>query len=298
MHGAPADRIETQVLQQLRTKVRLGLSATLIREDDRIADLYRHIGPMLCQVGWMELTRLGLLAPVRCVDVRCSMPSEWKARLDSTCEMYQKLLSALNPVKVEACRAILERHRRQSVLLFFEELEAMRFYARELGLAYISGSTPPQMQQQLTERFKDGTLLRLAYSRTGDTSNDFPRATVGIQISSHYGSRRQEAQRCGRLTRIWKVRGSIQPSIFYTLVSEDTKEALDSARRQAYLKEQGYAYHKSTHTPKDEWRAPPPPAPPQKPTKKKAGTETLGSKHRSKKLTLRQRLLKKSKTLR
>ena len=296
VHGAPADRIETQVLQQLRSKVRLGLSATLIREDDRISELYRHIGPVLCQVGWMELTQLGLLAPVQCMDIRCPMPATWvKAQEKNTCEMYHKIMSALNPTKVAACRAILDRHRRQSVLLFFEELEAMRHYAREMGLAYISGNTPPQMQQQLTQRFRDGTLLRLAYSRTGDTSNDFPRATVGIQISSHYGSRRQEAQRCGRLTRVWKVQGTIHPSTFYTLVSENTKEAMDSTRRQAYLKDQGYTYTTVTREPP---AAAPPPPPPTQPAadatrskKKRDPAAGGGTRKAARKLTLRQRLM-------
>ena len=143
------------------------------------------------------------------------------------------------PAKVACCRQLLRKHQGQGVLLFFEELLALQWYARTLQLPTITGSTSLQVQTQLLRAFGEGRINRLAFSRAGDTSLDLPRATTVIQISSHHGSRRQEVQRLGRISRIAPGKA---PSRFYTLISEGTKEAEDTVRRPQYPTEQGYPY--------------------------------------------------------
>jgi superfamily II DNA or RNA helicase len=240
VHGAPSVEVTGQILTQLRAGALIGVTATPLREDARLALVYRHVGELLFEVPWMTLQHQGLLNPIQCTAVHCPLAPAWsEAYRAASTEMERQLLSALHPAKVQCCRLLLQRHAGAGVLLFFEELLALQWYARALGLPSITGSTALQVQTQLLLGFAHGRHDCLAFSRAGDTSLDLPRASVVIQISSHHGSRRQEVQRLGRISRIAPGK---PPSRFYTLISTDTKEAEDTVRRQLYPTAQGYAY--------------------------------------------------------
>ena len=247
VHGAPSVEVTLHILTQLRAGALIGVTATPLREDSRLSLIDRHVGPLLFEVPWMRLQKEGLLNPIECTAVHCPLVPAWQeAYAAATTEMERQLLSALHPTKVQCCRTLLQKHAKQGVLLFFEELLALQWYVKELGLAFITGSTPLATQTQLLQGFEQGRVSCLAFSRAGDTSLDLPRASVVIQISAHHGSRRQEVQRIGRISRIAPGKDT---SRFYTLISSGTKEAEDTVRRQQYPTAQGYAYTQETCCP-------------------------------------------------
>lgn len=241
VHGAAAELVELNVVSKLLVGVHLGMTATALREDDRIAVLDQYIGPCLHHIGWQELTRQGHLTPLTCVEIKCPYPEPWKQADDRARDddMARRLLSAMNPTKFAACCRLLNRHRGESILLFFEELQAMHWYARHLALPYISGSTSHRTKEQLLQAFQERRITVLAFSRAGDTSIDIPALTVVIQVAGHGACRRQEVQRAGRCTR--PARGKKQ-AWFYTLTTCGTREEKDTHRRQSYLRSEGYTY--------------------------------------------------------
>ena len=243
----PADQFR-QVLTILRVHVKLGLTATLLREDDKISDLNFLIGPKLYEASWMELQNLGHIARVQCGEVRCEM----------TPEFYQKYLSAednpnlrqrlcvMNPNKFRICQFLVEYHekRQDKIIVFADDIFALETYAKKLLKPFISGEIPESERRNLLENFRHNPAIKTIFlSRVADTSLDLPDANVLIQISSHGGSRRQEAQRFGRILRAKKgVDPNEYHAFFYSLVSQDTIEMNYSTKRQSFLIDQGYSY--------------------------------------------------------
>jgi superfamily II DNA or RNA helicase len=255
VHMVGAARIR-EVVASLQAAVLFGLTATPLREDDAFQELHHLVGPTLYTVSWAQLTAEGYLATIDNVNIVCPMDPATLAlyRLERR-TLRSKCISALNRHKISACAAILRYHLGQGhkVLIFFEELYVMLQYAKHLRddkgmpLVKIESQERPELVARATRQFQAGQFRVLCISRTGDCSLNLPSANVGIQVSSHEGSRRQEAQRLGRISRKHRPGEKPQPgqdaeSFFYTLVSDGTKEMKDRDHREEYLEAQGYSF--------------------------------------------------------
>ena len=244
VHVVPANMFRT-VTASIKSHVKLGLTATLLREDDKISHLNYLIGPKLYEANWMELSEQGHIAKVQCAEVWCPMPTEWhKEYLDSS-SYVKRTLATLNPVKFQACQYLINHHEAlgNKIIVFSDDIYSLKHYAITLGKAFLYGGTPQDERSSLLENFQHNPLINTLFlSKIGDTSLDLPEATCLIQISSHFGSRRQEAQRLGRILRAKRRNEEGFNAFFYSLVSTDTQEMIFSSKRQAFLVDQGYAF--------------------------------------------------------
>ncbi|XP_050470449.1 general transcription and DNA repair factor IIH helicase subunit XPB isoform X3 [Bombus huntii] len=245
VHTIPA-KMFRRVLTIVQSHCKLGLTATLLREDDKIADLNFLIGPKLYEANWLELQKRGFIARVQCAEVWCPMSPEFY-REYLGCKMTKKLLLyVMNPNKFRCCQYLIRYHERRGdkTIVFSDNVFALKHYAIKMNKPYIYGPTSQSERIQILQNFKFNTKVNTIFvSKVADTSFDLPEANVLIQISSHGGSRRQEAQRLGRILRAKK--GAIAEeynAFFYTLVSLDTMEMNYSRKRQRFLVNQGYAY--------------------------------------------------------
>lgn len=246
VHVVPA-QIFRKVITQIKTHCKLGLTATLLREDEKISDLNFLIGPKLYEANWMELSQQGHIAKVQCAEVWCSMTSEFFEEYLNQKDNHRKqeLLYAMNPNKFQACQYLIDYHesRGDKIIVFSDNIFALQHYAVKLNKAFIFGETAQWERMRILENFQHNPKINTLFlSKIGDTSLDLPEATVLIQISSQYGSRRQEAQRLGRILRAKRRNDEGFNAFFYSLVSTSTSEMHYSARRQAFLVDQGYAF--------------------------------------------------------
>ncbi|KAJ2453185.1 DNA repair helicase RAD25 [Coemansia sp. RSA 2336] len=249
VHVVPAN-IFRGVVSGIATHSKLGLTATLVREDDKIGDLNFLIGPKLYEANWMDLAKKGHIATVQCAEVWCEMTSEfYKAYLEE--QTRKKLLIyVMNPNKFRACQYLIRYHaaRGDKTIVFVDNVFALVTYARTLNLPYIYGDTSQRERMRILKNFQNNPMVNTIFlSKVGDTSIDLPEATCLIQVSSHYGSRRQEAQRLGRILRAKRRNDEGFNAFFYSLVSKDTQEMLYSAKRQQFLIDQGYSFKVITH---------------------------------------------------
>ncbi|MBE3046702.1 helicase-associated domain-containing protein, partial [Candidatus Bathyarchaeota archaeon] len=244
VHVVPAN-IFRKVTSSIKSHSKLGLTATLLREDDKISDLNFLIGPKLYEANWMELSEQGHIAKVQCAEVWCSMPTEFFDQYLQATHRQRPLLYIMNPNKFQACQYLIQYHedRGDKIIVFSDNVYALKMYALKLNKAFIFGGTAQSERLQVLENFQHNPEVNTLFlSKIGDTSLDLPEATCLIQISSHYGSRRQEAQRLGRILRAKRRNDEGFNAFFYSLVSKDTDEMHYSHKRQAFLVDQGYAF--------------------------------------------------------
>lgn len=249
VHVVPASMFR-KVTSAIATQTKLGLTATLLREDDKIKDLNFLIGPKLYEANWMELAEQGHIAKVQCAEVWCPMTTEFYAEYMREKSRKAALLYIMNPRKFQACQYLIDYHEKRGdkVIVFSDNVYALERYALKLNKAYIYGGTPQNERMRILENFQHNEQVNTIFlSKIGDTSLDLPEATCLIQISSHYGSRRQEAQRLGRILRAKRRNDEGFNAFFYSLVSKDTDEMFYSSKRQAFLVDQGYAFKVITH---------------------------------------------------
>ena len=249
VHVVPAAMFR-RVVTALATHAKLGLTATLVREDEKISDLNFLIGPKMYEANWMELSQKGHIAKVQCAEVWCPMTSEFYQEYLRESARKRMLLYIMNPTKFQACQFLIQYHesRGDKIIVFSDNVYALREYALKLGKPFIYGSTPQQERMNILQNFQyNDKVSTIFLSKVGDTSIDLPEATCLIQISSHYGSRRQEAQRLGRILRAKRRNDEGFNAFFYSLVSKDTQEMYYSTKRQAFLVDQGYAFKIITH---------------------------------------------------
>lgn len=249
VHVVPASMFR-KVTSQIGTQTKLGLTATLLREDDKIKDLNFLIGPKLYEANWMELSEQGHIAKVQCAEVWCPMTKEFYAEYMREKSRKAALLYIMNPNKFQACQFLIDYHEKRGdkIIVFSDNVYALERYALKLRKAYIYGGTPQNERLRILENFQHNEQVNTIFlSKIGDTSLDLPEATCLIQISSHYGSRRQEAQRLGRILRAKRRNDEGFNAFFYSLVSKDTDEMFYSSKRQAFLVDQGYAFKVITH---------------------------------------------------
>jgi DNA excision repair protein ERCC-3 len=260
VHVAPADQFSSAA-HQVKAHCKLGLTATLVREDDKVSKLITLVGPKLYEANWMDLAARGFLASVECVEILCPMaPSFFReyAKEDAQ-HPFKNILMSMNPGKYRVCEYLIRHHeaRGDKIIVFSDDVYTLKFLAREMNRPEVHGQTPDKDRAMIFEAFQKGTKLQqyncyvntFFISRVGDTSIDLPAATVIIQVSSHFGSRRQEAQRLGRILRPKtsgvNARGERvlhNVAHFYSLVSQDTYEMFYSTKRQGFLVSQGYSF--------------------------------------------------------
>ncbi|KAL9060920.1 MAG: hypothetical protein Q9162_000364 [Coniocarpon cinnabarinum] len=249
VHVVPA-KVFRAAAGYIKAHSKLGLTATLLREDDKISDLNYLIGPKLYEANWMELAAAGHIARVQCAEVWCPMTAEFYTEYLRASHAKKKLLYMMNPRKFQACQFLIDYHERRGdkIIVFSDNVYTLERYARKLNKAFIFGGTPQQERLRILENFQHNEQVNTMFlSKIGDTSIDLPEATCLIQVSSHYGSRRQEAQRLGRILRAKRRNDEGFNAFFYSLVSKDTTEMVYSSKRQAFLVDQGYAFKVITH---------------------------------------------------
>ncbi|CAL8361313.1 general transcription and DNA repair factor IIH helicase/translocase subunit XPB [Gadus morhua] len=245
VHTIPA-KMFRRVLTIVQCHCKLGLTATLVREDDKIVDLNFLIGPKLFEANWMELQNNGYIAKVQCAEVWCPMSPEFYREYVAIKTKKRILLYTMNPNKFRACQFLIRFHERRNdkIIVFADNVFALKEYAIRLNKPYIYGPTSQGERMQILQNFKLNPKINTIFiSKVGDTSFDLPEANVLIQISSHGGSRRQEAQRLGRVLRAKKgMVAEEYNAYFYSLVSQDTQEMAYSTKRQRFLVDQGYSF--------------------------------------------------------
>ena len=247
VHVVPAHMFR-KVIGITKAHCKLGLTATLVREDELIADLNFLIGPKLYEANWLDLQENGYIARVQCVEVWCEMtPRFYRAYLSKEYAQLQQALYVMNPNKYAAAEFLVRYHEQQcgdKVIVFSDNVHALKEYAIAMRKPFIYGPTPLHERNRILYAFKHSSEINTIFlSKVGDNSIDIPEANVIIQISSHAGSRRQEAQRLGRILRAKQnTRKGEYNAFFYSLVSKDTAEMVYSARRQQFLIDQGYAF--------------------------------------------------------
>lgn len=252
VHVAPANTFR-QCCDKIRSKCKLGLTATLLREDDKIGDLFYLIGPKLYEANWLDLQKNGYLALVQCIEVWCEMTEDFYSHYLYTQKedkRHSQILSDFNPNKFRAMQYLIQVHeqRGDKVLIFSDNIPLLKHCAKLLKKPFIYGKTGDQERKYWLHNFNHTQSTNCLFiSSVGDTSIDLPDVNVVIQISSHYGSRRQEAQRLGRILRPKPRQGNEFNAFFYTLVSKDTVDMVYATKRQRFLVDQGYSFHVITN---------------------------------------------------
>jgi DNA excision repair protein ERCC-3 len=223
----------------LQARRRLGLTATLVREDGREADVFALIGPKRFDVPWKDLEQQAWIAAATCVEVRVPMSAGRRMEYALAERRSQFRIAAENPAKMARLRALLASHSAGRILVMGEYLTQVEAIAREIGAPLITGKTPQAERESLYGSFRRNELRCLVLSKVGNFAIDLPDADVLIQVSGAFGSRQEEAQRLGRILR---PKQDGRAAHFFTLVSRDTREEEFAHHRKLFLTEQGYSY--------------------------------------------------------
>jgi DNA excision repair protein ERCC-3 len=223
----------------LQARRRLGLTATLVREDGREGDVFSLIGPKRFDAPWKEIESQGFISPASCFEVRIDLPASDRLSYAAAADDERYRLAATAPAKLDVVRQLVDRHAGERILVIGQYLDQIDELAEALGAPQLTGATPVDERERLYQEFREGTTPVLVVSKVANFSVDLPEATVAIQVSGSYGSRQEEAQRLGRLLR---PKQSGLSANFYTLVSRDTVDQDFAQNRQRFLAEQGYSY--------------------------------------------------------
>ncbi|MGW8957261.1 DNA repair helicase XPB [Paenibacillus sp. NPDC055715] len=218
---------------------RLGLTATLVREDGCERDVFSLIGPKRYDMPWKELERQGWIAQVDCVELRLPMSAALLERSMRAEGRQQYRIAAENPAKLEAVRSLMQQHKGMPTLIIGQYLDQLRTLAQELSVPLITGSMSQTERVRWFDAFRNATIRTLLVSKVANFAVDLPDAAVAIEVSGSFGSRQEEAQRLGRILR---PKSGENKAYFYALVTENSKETDFAARRQLFLIEQGYEY--------------------------------------------------------
>ncbi|WP_313716634.1 DNA repair helicase XPB [Arsenicicoccus bolidensis] len=223
----------------LQARRRLGLTATLVREDGRESDVFSLIGPKRYDAPWKDIEAQGWIAPADCVEVRVTMPDADRMAYAVAEPDERYRLSSCADAKDAVVERLVARHAGEPTLVIGQYLDQLETLAARLDAPIITGSTTVKERQRLFQAFRTGEISLLVVSKVANFSIDLPEASVAIQVSGTFGSRQEEAQRLGRLLR---PKGDGRTAHFYTVVTRDTVDADFAAHRQRFLAEQGYAY--------------------------------------------------------
>jgi DNA excision repair protein ERCC-3 len=228
-----------RITAELQAKRRLGLTATLVREDGREEDVFSLIGPKKYDLPWKELEQQGWIATAVCHELRLPMPAErrWEYITAEGIEKYR--IAAENPLKLSLIHHLVSKYQGELILVIGRFLTQLDEVAQYLEAPLITGKTPQRERDRLFQAFRDSQVKTLVLSEVGNFAVDLPDASVAIQISGRFGSRQEEAQRLGRILR---PKGGKNQAHFYSLVTRDSNELEFAMKRQLFLTEQGYRY--------------------------------------------------------
>ena len=228
-----------RVTAELQARRRLGLTATLVREDSKEDEVFCLIGPKRYDVPWKVLEGQGFIAEARCVEVRVPFSDEDRRAYAAAPSRQQFRLASENPAKLGILRELVEQHAGERILVIGQYLDQLRAIAADLDAPLLTGRTPNAERERLYGAFRDGAIDLLVLSKVGNFAVDLPDAAVAIQVSGTFGSRQEEAQRLGRVLRP-KADGS--GATFYSVVTLGSRDQDFSEKRQLFLTEQGYSY--------------------------------------------------------
>ncbi len=225
---------------EIQARRRLGLTATLVREDGREGDVFSLIGPKKYDVPWRDLEGRGWIAEAVCTEVRCRLPRDIRMSYATAAPREKFRIAAENPSKLPLTRSILALHPQSPTIIIGQYLDQLKRIADDLQAPLITGKTPQNERNRLYDAFRRGEERVLILSKVGNFALDLPDAELLVQVSGAFGSRQEEAQRLGRVLRP-KTGG--RQAHFYTIVTRETDEESFAHHRQLFLTEQGYAYH-------------------------------------------------------
>ena len=224
---------------ELQAKRRLGLTATLVREDGREGDVFSLIGPKRFDALWKDIEAEGYIAPANCYEIRIPLTDEKRMEYAIAQQEERFRIASTTEEKISLAKKILEKHPGEPALIIGQYLEQIEEFSKKLNIPKLTGETPVDERERLYKAFREGEIPALVVSRVANFSVDLPEASVAIQVSGSFGSRQEEAQRLGRVMR---PKADGRSAHFYTLVSRDTVEQDFAQNRQRFLAEQGYGY--------------------------------------------------------
>jgi len=228
-----------RVTAEIQARRRLGLTATLVREDGHETDVFALVGPKKYDVPWKDLEKQGWIATAECHEIRVSLDDEDRMEYAVAPQGEKYRFASANRKKLGVLSMLASKHREDSVLIIGQYLDQLDAIAKRIEAPLITGDTPVRQREILYQQFREGKINRLILSRVGNFSIDLPDANVLIQLSGMFGSRQEEAQRLGRVLRP-KANGLL--AHFYSIVTRDTLDQEYAAKRQLFLTEQGYHY--------------------------------------------------------
>ena len=223
----------------LQARRRLGLTATLVREDGKEGDVFSLIGPKRFDAPWKEIEAQGYIAPAECYEVRIDLPEEERMEYAISSQEDRYRIAATSKTRIPVIQKLLKKHAGEPTLIIGQYLDQIHEVSAAIKVPEITGETPVDERERLFEQFRTGEISTLVVSKVANFSVDLPEASVAIQISGSYGSRQEEAQRLGRLLR---PKADGRTASFYTLISRDTVDQDFAQNRQRFLAEQGYSY--------------------------------------------------------
>jgi DNA excision repair protein ERCC-3 len=223
----------------LQARRRLGLTATLVREDGRESDVFSLIGPKRFDAPWKDIEAQGYIAPAKCFEIRISLPDDQRMNYAISDADARFRIAATAKAKLPMLRKLLDKFPAEPTLIIGQYLDQIEEVSQALNIPKLTGETPVEEREKLFKDFRTGKLPALVVSKVANFSIDLPEASLAIQISGSFGSRQEEAQRLGRLLR---PKQDGRTALFYTLIARDTVEQDFAQNRQRFLAEQGYSY--------------------------------------------------------
>ncbi len=223
----------------IQSRRRLGLTATLVREDGLEGEVFSLIGPKRYDVPWKEIEAQGYIAPAECIEVRVNLTDAERLAYATAEPEHKYRTCATTRTKGAIAKLLVEKHKGEQILVIGQYLDQLDALSTELGIPVITGDTPLKEREELFQGFREGEINALVVSKVANFSIDLPEATIAIQVSGAFGSRQEEAQRLGRILR---PKSDGRTARFYTLVARDTVDQDFAQNRQRFLTEQGYSY--------------------------------------------------------